>query len=73
MKCAPLLILLLAATPALAGHPWGGVDICEARKDIVPPGIDPALLPEPASKGAQVLQRTCTQCHNLPGPGRHTR
>jgi len=71
-RASPLLLVLFIA-PAFAGHPWGGVDICEARKDIVPPGIDPALLPEPASKGAQVLQRTCTQCHNLPGPGRHTR
>lgn len=68
----PLALVLLAA-PALAGHPWGGVDICEARKDIIPPGIAPTLLPEPASVGALVLQRYCTQCHNLPGPGRHTR
>jgi cytochrome c5 len=70
---AMLALLLLVGAPAFAGHPWGGVDICEARKDVVPPGIDPALLPEPASKGAQVLQRYCTQCHKLPGPGRHTR
>lgn len=68
----PLALMLLSA-PALASHPWGGVDICAARRDIMPPGIDPALLSEPASKGAQVLQRTCTQCHKLPGPGRHTR
>lgn len=73
MKPLLALALMLFTAPALAGHPWGGVDICEARKDIIPPGIDPAQLPEPASKGAQVLQRTCTQCHNLPGPGRHTR
>jgi cytochrome c5 len=71
-RASPLLLVLFIA-PAFAGHPWGGVDICEARKDIVPPGIDPALLPDPGSPGAQVLQRTCTQCHNLPGPGRHTR
>ncbi len=68
-----LALLLLLAAPAFANHPWDGADICEVRKDIVPPGIDPALLPEGASKGAQVLQRYCTQCHNLPGPGRHTR
>lgn len=68
-----LALLLLLAAPAFANHPWGGVDICEVRKDIVPPGIDPAQLPERSSTGAQVLQRTCTQCHNLPGPGRHTR
>ncbi len=39
---------------------------------VLPPGIDPALLPEPRSSGAQVLQRYCVQCHNLPGPGLHT-
>jgi cytochrome c5 len=68
----PLALVLLSA-PALAAHPWGGVDICETRRDIVPPGIDAALLPEQDSRGARLLQTYCTQCHNLPGPGRHTR
>lgn len=40
--------------------------------DILPPGIDPALLPEPRSAGAQLLKEFCTQCHHLPGPGMHT-
>lgn len=70
-----LLALLLAsfwiAAAALASHPWAGVDICEVRRDTVPPGIDAATLPEPNSEGAILLQRHCTQCHNLPGPGRH--
>ncbi len=73
MKPFLLPVLLLLAAPALAGHQWGGVDICEVRKDIMPPDMSPTLLPEPASKGAQVLQRYCTQCHYLTGPGRHTR
>ncbi|MFZ5615273.1 MAG: hypothetical protein ACOY4L_10705 [Pseudomonadota bacterium] len=38
----------------------------------LPPGIDPALLPEPHSAGARILEYYCTQCHNLPGPGMHT-
>lgn len=67
-----LLVLTLLATPALASHQWGGVDICETRKDIMPPDMHPSQLPEPASQGAQVLQRYCTQCHYLTGPGRHT-
>jgi hypothetical protein len=49
------------------------MDICEARKDIVPPGIDPALLPEPASKGAAGV---AAHLHPVPQParpGRHTR
>jgi len=40
--------------------------------DVLPPGIDPALLPAPDSKGAKLLSRYCAQCHNLPGPGMHT-
>lgn len=73
MKRTLLLALVLLGAPALAGHPWGGVDICEVRRDTVPPGIDAALLPERDSRGARLLQTYCTQCHNLPGPGRHTR
>ncbi|CUB07480.1 hypothetical protein [Tepidiphilus thermophilus] len=38
----------------------------------LPPGVDPALLPEPHSAGARILEYYCTQCHNLPGPGMHT-
>lgn len=40
--------------------------------DVLPPGIDPAQLPAPTSKGARLLARYCMQCHNLPGPGMHT-
>ena len=68
-----LAALLLLSTPLHASHPWGGVDLCQTRRDIVPPGIAPTLLPQRDSTGATLLQRYCTQCHNLPGPGRHTR
>ncbi len=40
--------------------------------DVLPPGLPSKLLPEPASRGARSLARYCTQCHALPGPGRHT-
>lgn len=40
--------------------------------DALPPGIDPALLPDPNAPGASLLARYCSQCHNLPGPGLHT-
>lgn len=49
--------------PSMGGGMMGGA---------VPPGLDPALLPEPQSRGAKALQRYCTLCHNLPGPGIHT-
>jgi cytochrome c2 len=42
------------------------------KGDHLPPGIDPALLPDPNAKGARLLGRYCIQCHNLPGPGMHT-
>ncbi|HSA78606.1 MAG TPA: hypothetical protein VLG72_07100 [Nitrospirota bacterium] len=40
--------------------------------DMLPPPMDPALLPDPNSQGARLLRRFCTQCHYLPGPGLHT-
>lgn len=40
--------------------------------DMLPPPMDPASLPDPNSAGARLLQRFCTQCHYLPGPGLHT-
>jgi len=73
MKHLLLLLLLLgAAVPLPASHQWAGIDLCEVRKDVVPPGLPPELLPEPGSAGARLLQHYCAQCHNLPGPGRHT-
>ena len=39
---------------------------------MLPPGMDPARLPESDSSGAHLLQQFCMQCHNLPGPGLHT-
>ena len=40
--------------------------------EVMPPGIDPALLPDSQSQGGLLLTRYCSQCHNLPGPGLHT-
>lgn len=62
---------LCAATPQ-ASHNWGGIDVCTAYRGSAPPGIDPATLPEPHGRGAQLLQQYCVQCHALTGPGRHT-
>jgi cytochrome c2 len=38
---------------------------------IIPPGFTPAMLPEPRSRGAQLTQRYCVQCHNLANPAMH--
>ena len=39
---------------------------------MLPPGIRPEDLPDPSSNGAVLLNRYCTQCHNLPSPALHT-
>jgi len=67
-----LLLTLLLPLPVAAAHGWAGVDICQANKQTLPPGLSPGQLPEPRSEGARLLQSYCTQCHNLPGPDRHS-
>lgn len=62
-EAPPLFLEPAAQPPAMAGGMMGGA---------VPPGIDPALLLEPRSNGAQALQHYGAQCHDLPGPGLHT-
>jgi mono/diheme cytochrome c family protein len=71
---AYLLATVLAASSAvsLGSHNWGGIDVCTAYRGTAPPGVDPATLPEPRSRGVQLLQQYCVQCHQLTGPGRHT-
>ena len=39
---------------------------------ILPPAIDAAGLPEPASAGAKLTAQYCVQCHHLPNPRMHT-
>lgn len=38
---------------------------------IIPPGFTAKMLPEPASRGAQLTARYCVQCHNLANPAMH--
>jgi len=38
---------------------------------IIPPGFTAEMLPEPSSRGAQLTQRYCVQCHNLANPAMH--
>ena len=73
MKRTVFLFLILALPlPAAASHGWAGFDLCEVHKDTLPPGFTVESLPDPHSPGAQLLNQYCTQCHNLPGPDRHT-
>jgi len=73
MKRVTILLMALCLSPAAtASHTWSGIDLCEVHQDRLPPGLTAAMLPEPQSTGAGLLQHYCTQCHNLPGPDRHT-
>ena len=38
---------------------------------ILPPTFAPAQLPQPASRGADLVVQYCVQCHNLPNPAMH--
>lgn len=67
-----LLFILWLPCPLYASHQWAGIDLCEVYKDSLPPGLSIKSLPEPESSSAGLLQHYCTQCHNLPGPDRHT-
>lgn len=67
-----LLMIFCLPQPVAASHPSAGIDLCEVHKDKLPPGLTAESLPEPHSKGAGLLHQYCTQCHNLPGPDRHT-
>ena len=69
-----LLVLLatLIFGQVEAGHDWGGMDLCRLYPERMPPGMPLAQLPQPQHPGARLMQQYCAQCHNLPGPGRHT-
>jgi hypothetical protein len=38
---------------------------------ILPPTFGPRQLPQPKSRGAQLVIQYCVQCHNLPNPAMH--
>ncbi len=46
--------------------------MCALYPEVMPPGLMPAQLPDAGGQGALLMQNYCTQCHELPGPGRHT-
>lgn len=65
------LLAMLCAAAALAAKPWSESPHGPMLERIIPPGFEPAMLPEPRSRGAQLTQRYCVQCHNLANPAMH--
>jgi cytochrome c2 len=73
----------LAALLALAALGAAADELSEARRRwaasphgpmlerILPPGFEPHMLPERASRGAKLVVRYCVQCHHLPNPAMH--
>ena len=46
--------------------------LAAANIALPPPDVKPADLPEPNSKGAQLMGQFCAQCHSLPAPAMHS-
>lgn len=72
MKCGAVVALALCfAAPALAEEAWEASEHGRMLKRILPPGPDPAKLPEAGSHAANLLEQYCVQCHYLPDPKMH--
>jgi mono/diheme cytochrome c family protein len=77
----PVCLLLAAALQfgtAAAADPldaarkrWADSPHGPMLERILPPGFEPAMLPEPESAGARLAMRYCVQCHNLANPAMH--
>ena len=65
------LFLILFPAILKAEKPWKDSPHGPMLERIIPPGFEPAMLPEPRSRGAQLTQRYCVQCHNLANPAMH--
>ena len=66
------LVVILNVPSVFASHSFGGLDMCAVYPEVMPPGLDSDLLPDAGGPGATLMETYCTQCHALPGPGRHT-
>lgn len=64
-------LLVLFSAAATADKPWKDSPHGPMLERIIPPGFGPGMLPEPRSRGAQLTQRYCAQCHNLANPAMH--
>lgn len=67
LRLSLMLLAFLNAGQAVAGHDWGGMDLCALYPEKMPPGMPVEQLPQPDHPGALLMQRYCAQCHYLPG------
>lgn len=80
-RAAVIAVLLIATTAARAQDAAQLVEQAKQRwadsphgpmlERILPPGVEPRQLPQPESRGAQLLAQFCVQCHHLPNPAMH--
>jgi cytochrome c2 len=74
---ATILVLLFASSLAVADEiakaraRWAESPHGPMLERILPPTFSVAQLPQPDSRGAQLVVRYCVQCHNLPNPAMH--
>jgi hypothetical protein len=61
-----------ASSVEQARQPWARSAHGAMLERILPPSVERAALPDPASAGAQLTARYCVQCHHLPNPRMHT-
>lgn len=78
---AAICIALVAAVAGAAASRNQAVDDARRRwaesphgpflERILPPYFEVSQLPQPASRGAELVVQYCVQCHNLPNPAMH--
>ena len=71
LRFSLLVFLFLFSVTLKAEKPWKDSPHGPMLERIIPPGFEPAMLPEARSRGAQLTQRYCVQCHNLANPAMH--
>ena len=68
---AGLSLSAVADEAAEAKKRWAESPHGPMLERLLPPTFTAAQLPQPRSQGAQLAQRYCVQCHNLPNPAMH--
>lgn len=71
LRFSLFVFLFLFSMNLKAEKPWKDSPHGPMLERIIPPGFEPAMLPEPRSRGARLTLRYCTQCHNLANPAMH--